>query len=168
MGNMFLGANMESQWTIALGIARVNHSCKPNAATIYDETAHVAILFAQKDIQPGEVISLCLYSPFFKLDASNQNVPDMNPEWSLEDELSFVENRVLFLTCGIACSADAEKTVLPNGQLLQIFVIGIAGKTMTLSVESSESILDIKSKILDKTGNNKTHFYFRLLFIKIL
>jgi len=80
MGNMFWGANMESQWTIALRIARVNHSCKPNAATIYDETARVAILFAQKDIQPGEVISICLYFPFFKLDASNQTVPDMNPE----------------------------------------------------------------------------------------
>jgi len=61
-----------------------------------------------------------------------------------------------------------EKTVLPNGQLLQIFVIGFAGKTMTLSVDSSESIVEIKSKILDKTGNNKTHFYFKVLFIKIL
>jgi len=106
MGNLYLGENMERQRTIALRIARVNHSCKPNAATIYDETARVAILFAQKDIQPGEVISLCLYSPFFKLDDSNQYVPDMNPEWSLEEELSFVKNRVLLITRGITCSAD--------------------------------------------------------------
>jgi len=79
---------------------------EPNACTIYDETARVATLFAQKNIQPGEVISIFLYSPFFKLDSSNQNVPDMNSEWSLEEELNFVKNRVLFIPRGITCSAD--------------------------------------------------------------
>jgi len=40
----------------------MNHSCKPNASTIYEETAaQVTILFVQKDIQSDEFISICLW-----------------------------------------------------------------------------------------------------------
>jgi len=68
--NLFIGENMAkelNQNLVALRIARVNHSCQPNAATIFDETARVAILFSQKDIQPGEEISICYYASFFFL-----------------------------------------------------------------------------------------------------
>ena len=59
--NVFLGENMEGlegENAIALRIARVNHSCQPNATSSYDKTAHVAILFTQKDIQPEEEIKM--------------------------------------------------------------------------------------------------------------
>ena len=45
--NCFEGDNV-SQLDVALRIARVNHACQPNASTIYDETARVAILFTHK------------------------------------------------------------------------------------------------------------------------
>jgi len=66
----FRGANMSeatqiTQLGVALRNARVNHACKPNAPSIYDETALVAILFAQKNFHPGEEITICYYSPFF-------------------------------------------------------------------------------------------------------
>jgi len=82
--------------TVALRIARVNHSCQPNAAGIYDEMARVAILFAQKDIQPGEEISICYYSPCFWL------VPEeMNPELSsLKQDME--------CTYGITCSTNCS------------------------------------------------------------
>jgi len=92
---------------VALRIARVNHSCQPNAATIYDETASVAILFAQKDIQPGEEISICYYSPF-----DSYYIPpelSLNPPsvMSLEEELVVMKNG-LFASYGITCPADCS------------------------------------------------------------
>ncbi len=57
------GANI-----VGLRIARVNHDCRPNAGYIYDETAHVQILFAQRDIHPGEeiCISYCSFANHFE------------------------------------------------------------------------------------------------------
>lgn len=44
----------------------MNHDCHPNAGYSYDETARVVIIFAQRNIQPGE--DICLdYSPFPRL-----------------------------------------------------------------------------------------------------
>ncbi len=48
---------------LSLRIARLNHSCRPNAAKSYDETARVSILLALKDIQPGEEI--CIAYTYF-------------------------------------------------------------------------------------------------------
>ena len=49
-------------------------------------------------------------------------------------------------------------------QRVQIFVVGIVGKTMTLSVDSSKSIGSMKFKIFAKTGMNiKSHFHLYLL-----
>ena len=65
--NLFMTPNIVGLLpdSVALRIARVNHACRPNAATIYDETALVAILFAQKDIQPGQV-TILLTSAFLQ------------------------------------------------------------------------------------------------------
>jgi len=52
---------------VALRIARVNHACQPNVSTINEDTTRVAILFAQKDIQAGEKITICYYTPFLCL-----------------------------------------------------------------------------------------------------
>jgi len=85
--------------TVALRIARVNHACQPNAAAIYDETANAAILFAQRDIQPGEEISVCYYFPFFWL------MPNESFRNNIEDELNFCKNRIASKH-GITCSPD--------------------------------------------------------------
>ena len=42
----FLTNSFEGRSGVALRIARTNHACRPNAATIYDDTALVAILFS--------------------------------------------------------------------------------------------------------------------------
>ncbi len=89
-----MGANMESGGlkVVAHRIARVNHCCQPNAATIYDETAQVAILFALKDIQPVK------RSPFphthlFAL--GSVRLSSSNPKWSLGKESNYPKNRIL-------------------------------------------------------------------------
>ena len=43
-------------------IARVNHSCSPNAAYILDKKLNVGILFAERDIKPGEEITVSYIS----------------------------------------------------------------------------------------------------------
>jgi len=79
----FFGPNMGRPLKVALRISRVNHACRPNAATNYDETALVAILFALKDIHPGDEITICYYSPFCSL-LPNLPVPGMNPGLNIE------------------------------------------------------------------------------------
>lgn len=88
-GKAFLG-DTECLISVALRIARVNHACLPNAAVIYDETACVAILFAQKDIHPFEEISICYYIGFFSLLPQHLTpYPDMNPPRNnVEEEYS--------------------------------------------------------------------------------
>ncbi len=48
--------------SVCLKIARVNHSCMPNAAYILDEKLKVGILFAEKDIKAGEEITISYIS----------------------------------------------------------------------------------------------------------
>jgi len=153
IGNRFLGENMEGQMAVALRIARVNHSCKPNAATIYDETARVAILFALDNIEPGEEISICYYSPFFKLE-SNQVIPDINPEWSLEEELNFVKNRMLFITYGITCSPDCScydpviRSLIQEGRRLHDTVTTLARQhNIKEALAVGEKLLDVHRRL---------------------
>jgi len=96
MAEYFRATN--SQSIVALRISRVNHACLPNAATIYDETGRVAILFAQKDIQPGEEITICYYSPFFWLIPDATNI-------SLEEEFNIGKQHIA-LVYGITCSPN--------------------------------------------------------------
>ena len=70
--------------TVAVRIARVNHSCQPNADTIYDETARVTVLFAIKDIQPGEEIFIRYYSSFIGFD-SNPRMEGISPDLNAEE-----------------------------------------------------------------------------------
>ena len=129
--NFFKGANVDQQCTVALRIARVNHACRPNAATIYDETARVAILFAQQDIQPGEEICICYYSPFFKLD-SLVRTPGINPEWNMEQEFQFLKAKSLTSMHGITCPSECScydltvPALVHEGRKIQETVIELA------------------------------------------
>ena len=48
--------------SICLRIARVNHSCSPNAAYVLDDKLKVGILFAERDITAGEEITVSYIS----------------------------------------------------------------------------------------------------------
>jgi len=97
MTNTLVTGNVQHPREIAAAvrIARVNHACQPNTATIYDETARVAILFAVKDIQPGEEITTCYHAPFFCLSNLTAPYPGMNPELNIDEEFNFIKNKIL-------------------------------------------------------------------------
>ncbi len=115
---------------VALRIARVYHACQPNAGTIYDETARVAILFAQRDIQPGEEISICYYSAFFSL-LPGAHVFGMNPEWNIEQEFDFVKNQAIYSIGWNACPSDSScydpviRALVQEGRQLHTTVIDL-------------------------------------------
>lgn len=102
--NCFLGTNLNGKRAVALRIARVNHSCQPNAESIYDETACVAILFALKDIQPGEEISICYFPLFYEIPLEKRiGIPDWNPE-----KMFYVIKNEMLSSHGITCPKDCS------------------------------------------------------------
>lgn len=91
--------------TIALRISRVNHLCKPNASPIFDETARVAILFAEKDIQPGEEISFCYYFFFFSL-IPDMPCPGTGAGCTIQEEVNCFKTCSLYSVRDITCPTD--------------------------------------------------------------
>ena len=134
LSNTFMGGSLDGWKTVALRIARVNHSCQPNAYFTYDETVLVAVLFAQKDILPGEEVTSCYYSQLFRL-SSTILTPFVNPEWSIEEELIFAKNELYELpTKGIICPVDcpcldpAIPALIKEGRQLHASVLALAGQ----------------------------------------
>jgi len=154
-GNSFLGANKQD-FCVALRIARVNHACQPNAATIYDETARVAILFAQRDIQPNEQIFTSYYAPFFSLlpkRPSSHSYAGMNPEWNVEEEFNFMKNEMIS-TYGITCPADcscndpAILTLVQEGRQLHASVLTLARQLkIEEAVVAGEKLLNVHRRL---------------------
>ncbi len=147
LGEFCLGEDKQpdSQTTVTLRIARVNHACQPNAATIYDETAHVAILFAQKDIHPGEEISICYYFPFFFL------APGVHS--NVEEELRFFKN-AMSSHYGVTCSADCfcydpsfHALVLEGRQLYETVEALTYQFKVKEALEAGDKLLDIYRRL---------------------
>jgi len=93
---------------VALRIARVNHACQPNASKIYDTTTLVTILYALKDIHPGEEITICYSTPCFDLRPFSRRLIGLatsSAHWShisIEEEFSMFRE-LLFSAYGIVC-----------------------------------------------------------------
>lgn len=145
--NHYSGTNGGRQSKVALRITRVNHACRPNADTIYDETALVAILFAQKDILPGQEISICYYTPYFGL-LTILSVPGMNSGANIEEEFHSVKNGFIspdWNTCPADCSCHdpAIRILVQEGRLLH-------QETMKLHYQlKTEQALAVGDKLLD-------------------
>lgn len=46
-------------------IARINHSCRPNAANVWSQASGFRVIWAARDIQPGEEVTVT-YAPLLK------------------------------------------------------------------------------------------------------
>ena len=119
--NCFDGDNV-SKVGVALRIARVNHACRPNASSIYDETARVSILYATRDIQPGEEITTCHFAPFYHLRPYSLPVGVVLPEFnSIEEEVNYFRESVHDCTCpsDCFCNDPAILALVREGRQIQ-------------------------------------------------
>ena len=96
---------------VGLRGSRLNHNCRPNADNVYDETARVQVIFAHRDIQPGEEICLNYYN-FASMD-SDRPTAKMEPE----AEFRYVE-QFLFKKWGIVCPDDCYCKCPKNRELV--------------------------------------------------
>ena len=88
-----------TQMVIGLRTSRLNHNCRPNVGTSYDDTARVIILFAQRDIHPGEEMCInCSHFGFLESDC-------LTNVMSAKDALKF-EQSSLFKKFGFTCPED--------------------------------------------------------------
>jgi len=172
--NSEFGEGDEYRIATSLRIARVNHACQPNAFSFWDETADVRILIALKDIQPGEEVTVCYYKPFFELN-SLDHTPGMNPEWSVEEELNFVKNAMLFpireIICPTDCSCFDPKThaLVQEGRQIRktLFELALMLK-MEEALEAGDKLLDIHRRLNISWEYicNMNVFFFKLAVMK--
>jgi len=144
-----MGENMQGQMTVALRIARVNHACQPNAAAIHDETASVAILFAQKDIQPGEEISICYYSPLFMLVQPPLNIRDMDMNRHFQCFKSkSLSSFGIFCRAHCPCHDPAIGALIQEGKQINAMVRDLACQGKVLEALSvGEKLRDIQRRL---------------------
>ncbi len=129
---------------VGLRSSRINHSCRPNASRAYDEAARVNIIFALKDIQEGEEISMT-YNNFARLD-SERPTAGMSPP---EKEFDAVQESLKF-NWGITCSCDcyckdpAVRKLVLEGRKLDWLIEyrGMKGETEA-ALANGEKLLDI-------------------------
>jgi len=129
---------------VALRVSIVNHDCKPNAGYVYDEMARVEILFAQRDILPGEEICIC-YCSF-----SNLNLERPTSDLPPEEEFQFIQ-KTLLTTWGITCpkncfckESEIRKLVLEGRKLNAEIEDFISKGLIEEALESGEKMLDIQ------------------------
>jgi len=151
--NIFKGENMP-QAVVALRTARVNHACQPNASTIYDEMAHVAILFSQRDIHPGEEIAICYYSPFFDFQPYSPLIESMIPDSiSIEKELDLFR-KLMSSTHGIICPSDcfcydpAILALVREGRKIRPTIIELSSQNkIEEALAAGDKLLDIQRRL---------------------
>jgi len=126
----------------------VNHNCRPNAGYSYDEVGQVAILYALKDIHPGEEICLS-YCSFARLDQLRPNAGLVSPD------MEFVICRVtLKAKWGITCALDcfckdpgARKLVLEGRRLNDDINSAAAAGSIEGILKACEKRLEIEVEL---------------------
>ncbi len=153
LANPFMGETMEGQKTVALRIARVNHSCQPNASSIFDETALVAILFAQRDILPGEEICISYYSSLMRLDRNPSNISVTNSQSNSGKQFECVKNATLssfgiICPAGCLCQDPAFWALVQEGKLMHSKVMNLGKQLRTgEALAAGEKLLDIQRRL---------------------
>ncbi len=129
--NAFNGSSSreDGKHYVGVRLSRLNHSCHPNADHVYDDVACVAILFAQRDIQPGEEICID-YTYFRALEPSRPTA-----KLDSKEEFKLIQSNLLD-KFGIICPDDCfcknseSKKLIVKGRKLHEEVLLLASKVM--------------------------------------
>lgn len=132
---------------VGLRISRVNHDCRPNAARIYDDGARVDVLFALRDIQPGEEICVT-YCSFGRMDVSRPTARLRPPEMEFS-----VYPMTLKLNWNIVCPTDcyckdpnARKLVMEGRRLNDEIQFQADRGNTEAALMAGEKLLEIHGK----------------------
>ena len=153
---------------LGLRSARVNHSCRPNAAVSYDETARVKIVIAQKDIHPGEEVCI-IYSHFYNLESISPTVGSKKEiqllqslllsEFEMEEvdptEIEFeMIKKSLKDDWGIVCPSDCickdteiKRLVVEGKKLYQEMILSAASARVEDGIKAGEKLLEIHQEL---------------------
>jgi len=132
---------------VGLCFSRANHDCHPNADYVYDETARVVVLFAQRDISPGEEICIC-YATFANLELDRKTA-HLNPEEEFQSVQKTLKE-AWGITCPDECyckDSDAKNLVL-EGRRVHTEMSLLVGRGRTEeSLEFGENLIDIFKRL---------------------
>jgi len=134
---------------VGLRLSRANHHCRPNADYVYDETARVVVLFAQKDILPGDEICIS-YISFADFALDRETVDLSTPE----EEFKSVQD-YLAANWGISCPKDcfckdinSRKLVIKGRRIHKEMSLLVGQKQTEEALEFGDKFLNIQ-RLLD-------------------
>lgn len=132
---------------VGVRLSRLNHSCHPNADHVFDDVACVAILFAQRDIHPGEEI--CIDYTYFRALEPSRPTAHLNPK----EEFDLIQSNLLDkfgITCPGDCfckNSESRKLIL-KGRKLHEEVLLLASKVLLEdALETGEKLLEVYERL---------------------
>ena len=155
---------------VALRISRVNHNCDANAGRNYDDGASVEILYAQRDIQPGEEVCIS-YCSFNNISIerrcpivykSSKNANELTPEEEFHCVKVSLESN-WGITCPVDCFCNDPviKSLVVRARQLRIDVdmwVHSQNRPMT-ALKIIKDLLTIQNKVHSSLiSKAKTHY----------
>jgi hypothetical protein len=123
-------------------IARINHSCRPNCGNYWDEKSNLRVIYAARDIAPGEEITVS-YIPLLK---------------------STKERQARLVQYGFTCDCSACESVESSkrreriSDLFDVLDQRVAAKSTV--VKSVQISIDKASKLISMLEEQQLHDYY--------
>ena len=146
---------------VALRISRLNHDCQANAGHNYDDGAHVEILFAQRDIEPGEEICIS-YLSFASLDAQRVTAGMRNAaiEYKLI-QMSLLARWAVICPSDCICKDRAIHKLIAQGRQLNIEKEKLAESCKPQeALECAEELLKVQEALQSSWISKANTHYF--------
>ncbi len=155
---------------LGLRSSRLNHSCRPNAAIAHDATARVNIVFAQRDINPGEEVCV-IYILFGCLETSGSPYMQMmNGEITTKpseiyEELEEIQETYRYkwgFNCPADCSckdADVRRLVGKGNQAFRRLLFLALETRFDEAMKAGEKVLETVGQ-LNISWADKAYVHF--------
>ncbi len=123
----------------------MNHDCRPNAGYSYDETARVEIVFAQREIQPGEEICISYFTYATQhYDITGKNLAE---QYRL-DQMALVTKHGVICPKECSCNDPSRKDLnIECGRLYTELYRSAASGRIEEALAAGDKILDLTHRL---------------------